>query len=913
MKNTLKRSGAIGLAAVTVVTGLSFGPAAQAADPVTPAAATVKLVFQDGNQYRAITDRYGNAQTPYPTLAAAQAGALPLRAVKLPNGRFQLTGLTSQGNSCFITGTTGRVNWYSLADSRCDSELAGNQWWYDGANLRNESQGTKTIGEISRVAANQEYLQFSSTNTFPLVSDATALLLLSAKADSVDVSARTAAISGTAVPGSYVVIGTPVPTQVQADATGRWSTTISGLSFGANTIPLEQYENGTKTAESTLDVNLAVTPVTATASFPADRTQPAVLSGGAQPGATVIVTDGAGTELVRTTANTGSGVWSTPITAPGAGGTYNVRVRQEIGGTPAGAETSASIAYGAGVTITTPVQGAAHPGGPVAMTGRGEAGAQITVREQGKQNVIGYGTVFASGDWNITTTTSLDARKHVLEVTQSGKGNNTTVSTVTLNPDDDGVTGPFVLATPTNGSTVIAPTNQVSFTGTGTTGARVEIMNAYNSRVIGTATIDDAGNWITSGSVGFGKHKIRAKVTLNGAVENTYIDITVAASDGVVQPFRMTAPTNGQTLVAPDNQVRFTGVGTTGDTVQIRNTYNGRVIATTTVDEAGAWTTTGGVGFGVQNLTAVVTHAGTPTENPFTITLKSSEGVVKPFTLDAPTNGSTVIAPDNQVTFRGTGTTGDTVQILNVWNDRIVASTTVDAAGNWSKAGYLSFLPYDLKAVVSHPGSAPVTVPFSVTVKRSAGVEGPFAVTTPANGSTVTAPDGRVTFTGTGTTGARVVMTAGNGREVVNTTVNDQGTWTATGLLGFQYYDLTTTYTTPGGTPATGTHSLTVRKSDAVINPFQLITPANGSTVTAPNNTVTFSGTGAAGATVQIINDPSGPFERVVAETTVSNDGTWTVRGQLSYQFYNLSYRHTPGTAGGTPAAGDFSFTLARP
>ena len=99
-------------------------------------------------------------------------------------------------------------------------------------------------------------------------------------------------------------------------------------------------------------------------------------------------------------------------------------------------------------------------------------------------------------------------------------------------------------------------------------------------------------------------------------------------------------------------------------------------------------------------------------------------------------------------------------------------------------------------------------------------------------------------------------------------------------------------------------------KTDAVINPFAIQTPADGATVVAADHMVTFTGTGAAGATVELINDLGGPWERVVARATVGHDGTWTATGGLGFQTYPLAYVHTPGELGGTPATGTTTVTV---
>ncbi|NIJ05827.1 Ig-like domain-containing protein [Frigoribacterium faeni] len=822
MKTTLKRAGAVGLAAATIVTGLSFGTEAAMAAPAAPDGPAATAVTDETSSTTAapaelrgpfITYHPGDAKRYAVSTGVPARNLLWTDAAKTPDpaiwtfprvgssGPVRGTGAAS--NVCLQIGADPSET--PIQPQTCSG--GANQtfsWWRANGGLTIAPLVTPRTWMLE--SPNGTYVTWRNSSQATLIDTTLLKAIFTGGVDSVDVSARTAQISGNAAPGAYVVINGRE--QVQASSTGAWSYTLTGLALGSNTVTLEQYENSVKTGTTTVQVNLPVATLTATASFPADRAQNAVLSGAAQPGATVVVTDAAGTELARTTALTGSGAWSTSIPAPKAGGDYPVRVRQEVGGDVAG-QVSATVPYGAAVTITTPVEGLAHDGGRLPMDGRGESGAAITVREQGTQNVIGTATVIANGTWHLTTTTQLDNKRHVLEVTQAGKGANTTVATVTINPDGTGVTQPFAFTSPSNGETVIAPKYEVTFTGRGTTGAVVEIMNAFNSRVIGTATIGEDGTWSTTGSVGSGNQKIRAKVDLNGTIENNYIDIVVRKNAGVEQPFALVSPTNGQTIIAPTNKVTFTGRGTTGDTVQIVNTYNARVIDTATVGDTGTWSASGSVGFGTQNLNAVVTHQGAVTDNPFTVIVKKTAGVEKPFAITAPANGATVVAPDGQVTFTGTGTTGARV-VLTAGSGRRVVDTLVGADGTWSGTSYLTAQRYDLATSYTVPGGTPVTGTTTVVVQNSAGVEKPFAITTPADGSTVTAPDYRVTFSGTGTTGATVEMKAGNGRQVIKTTVRDDGTWTATGDLNHQRYTLDVTYTPKDGDPVTTTHTVTV-------------------------------------------------------------------------------------------------------
>jgi hypothetical protein len=77
--------------------------------------------------------------------------------------------------------------------------------------------------------------------------------------------------------------------------------------------------------------------------------------------------------------------------------------------------------------------------------------------------------------------------------------------------------------------------------------------------------------------------------------------------------------------------------------------------------------------------------------------------------------------------------------------------------------------------------------------------------------------------------------------------------------------------------------------------------------VAAPDNVVVFEGQGAARATVELVNAAG----RVVARTTVKDDGTWRTIGRLGWQTYALDYLHSPSAAGGERAQGSLVVTVA--
>lgn len=217
---------------------------------------------------------------------------------------------------------------------------------------------------------------------------------LTASVDRVDQAGKSVTVSGRATKGAEIRLrGGRV-----AGSTGSWNATVPGLQVGQNSLTFEQWVGGEYRDSTTVPVTInPPTPtLTATGSFPGDRTQQARISGVAAKGATVIFRSG-GTIVDEVTANStdGSFVWDAP--APNAGGTKNYTVSQRVSGTESG-DVGVALNYGTAVSITSPEDGGeAEPGGQP-ITGEGENGASVTVSVNG---VDLPATTVVGGVWSV--------------------------------------------------------------------------------------------------------------------------------------------------------------------------------------------------------------------------------------------------------------------------------------------------------------------------------------------------------------------------------------------------------------------------------------------------------------------------------------------------------------------------------
>ena len=225
--------------------------------------------------------------------------------------------------------------------------------------------------------------------------------------------------------------------------------------------------------------------------FDEDFSQKATVTGTGEAGATITITNAKGEIIGSGTADRPSGAFSIPVDAPNTGGRQSLTVTQQIGDDNGGS-ANVDAQYGAAVTITSPVDGAHHDGGQVTVGDAGLTGSVVKLYE-GEQ-LLGQQTV-ENGSYSITTTNGLDDDRHELRVEQLGKGANTTTASVTLNADGK-PTAPLSIDTPVDGSTVEPDSKRVVFSGTGESGARVQVKTQTASpRTIIDTYVGADGKW----------------------------------------------------------------------------------------------------------------------------------------------------------------------------------------------------------------------------------------------------------------------------------------------------------------------------------------------------------------------------------------------------------------------------------
>ncbi|HCL4063196.1 TPA: BapA prefix-like domain-containing protein, partial [Pseudomonas aeruginosa] len=608
-----------------------------------------------------------------------------------------------------------------------------------------------------------------------------------------------AEISGTAEPGATVTLtddsGNPIG-QVTADGSGNWSFTPSTpLADGTvvNATATDPAGNTGGQGSTTVD---AIAPATPTVNL----SNGSSLSGTAEPGSTVILTDGNGNPIAEVTAD-GSGNWTYTPSTPIANGTVVNVVAEDAAGNSSPPATVT-------VDSSAPPAPVINPSNGVVISGTAEAGATVTLTDAGG-NPIGQVTADGSGNWSFTPGTPLANGTVIVATATDPTGNTGPQAATTV----DAVAPPAPVIDPSNGTTI---------SGTAEAGAKV-ILTDGSGNPIGETTADGSGNWtFTPGTP-----------LANGTVVNAVAQ-DPAGNTGPQGSTTVDAVAPNTPVVNPSNGNLLNGTAEPGSTVTLTD-GNGNPIGQTTADGSGNWSFTPGSQLPngtVVNVTA--SDAAGNTSPPATTTVDSSLPSIPQVD---PSNGSVI---------SGTADAGNTI-IITDGNGNPIGQVTADGSGNWS---FTPGIPLPDGTVVNVVARSPSNVDSAPAVITVDGVAPAAPVIDPSNGTEIS---------GTAEAGATVILTDGGGNPIGQATADGSGNWTFTpGTPLANGTVINAVAQDPAGNTS-GPASVTV---DAIAPPAPVIDPSNG---------VVISGTAEAGATV-ILTDGNG---NPIGQVTADGSGNW--------------------------------------
>ncbi|MGU0692216.1 Ig-like domain-containing protein [Pseudomonas aeruginosa] len=608
-----------------------------------------------------------------------------------------------------------------------------------------------------------------------------------------------AEISGSAEPGATVTLtdgsGNPIG-QVTADGSGNWSFTPSTpLADGTvvNATATDPAGNTSGQGSTTVD---AIAPATPTVNL----SNGSSLSGTAEPGSTVILTDGNGNPIAEVTAD-GSGNWTYTPSTPIANGTVVNVVAQDAAGNSSPPATVT-------VDSSAPPAPVINPSNGVVISGTAEAGATVTLTD-GNGNPIGQATADGSGNWSFTPGTPLANGTVIVATATDPTGNTGPQAATTV----DAVAPPAPVVNPSNGATI---------SGTAEAGAKV-ILTDGSGNPIGETTADGSGNWSFT----------PATPLANGTVVNAVAQ-DPAGNTGPQGSTTVDAVAPNTPVVNPSNGNLLNGTAEPGSTVTLTD-GNGNPIGQTTADGSGNWSFTPGSQLPngtVVNVTA--SDAAGNTSPPATTTVDSSLPSIPQVD---PSNGSVI---------SGTADAGNTI-IITDGNGNPIGQVTADGSGNWS---FTPGIPLPDGTVVNVVARSPSNVDSAPAVITVDGVAPAAPVIDPSNGTEIS---------GTAEAGATVILTDGGGNPIGQATADGSGNWTFTpGTPLANGTVINAVAQDPAGNTS-GPASVTV---DAIAPPAPVIDPSNG---------VVISGTAEAGATV-ILTDGNG---NPIGQVTADGSGNW--------------------------------------
>ncbi|HGP1153763.1 TPA: Ig-like domain-containing protein, partial [Pseudomonas aeruginosa] len=609
-----------------------------------------------------------------------------------------------------------------------------------------------------------------------------------------------AEISGTAEPGATVTLtdgsGNPIG-QVTADGSGNWSFTPSTpLADGTvvNATATDPAGNTGGQGSTTVD---AIAPATPTVNL----SNGSSLRGTAEPGSTVILTDGNGNPIAEVTAD-GSGNWTYTPSTPIANGTVVNVVAQDAAGNSSPPATVT-------VDSSAPPAPVINPSNGVVISGTAEAGATVTLTDAGG-NPIGQVTADGSGNWSFTPGTPLANGTVIVATATDPTGNTGPQAATTV----DAVAPPAPVIDPSNGTTI---------SGTAEAGAKV-ILTDGNGNPIGETTADGSGNWTFT----------PATPLANGTVVNAVAQ-DPAGNTGPQGSTTVDAVAPNTPVVNPSNGNLLNGTAEPGSTVTLTD-GNGNPIGQTTADGSGNWSFTPGSQLPngtVVNVTA--SDAAGNTSAPATTTVDSSLPSIPQVD---PSNGSVI---------SGTADAGNTI-IITDGNGNPIGQVTADGSGNWS---FTPGIPLPDGTVVNVVARSPSNVDSAPAVITVDGVAPAAPVIDPSNGTEIS---------GTAEAGATVILTDGGGNPIGQATADGSGNWTFTPSTPLANGTVINAVAQDPAGNTSGPASVTV---DAIAPPAPVIDPSNG---------VVISGTAEAGATV-ILTDGNG---NPIGQVTADGSGNWS-------------------------------------
>ena len=559
------------------------------------------------------------------------------------------------------------------------------------------------------------------------------------------------------------------------------------------------------------------------------------------------------------------------------------------------------------------------------LTFTGTAPANSTVSVYDGATLLGTATANGSGAWTFTTGVLSDATHSFTATASDGLGNTSAASTALgITVDTVAPGAPTIASFSTDSGTVgdgITNDNTLTLTGTAAAGSTISVYDG--ATLLGTATANGSGAWsFTTGVLADATHSFTA--TASDAAGNT--SVASAALSVTVDTVAPGAPTiNSYSAdsgipgdgITNDNTLTFTGTAAAGSTVSV---YDGAtLLGTATANGSGAWTfTTGVLSDATHSFTAKAADAAgnvsaASTALSVTVdTVAPSAPTIASFSTDSGAVGDG-ITNDNTLTLTGTAAAGSTVSVYD--GATLLGTATANGSGAWTfTTGVLADATHSFtaKAADAAGNTSAASAALSVTVDTvapGAPTIASFSTDSGVVGDGIT-NDNTLTLTGTAAAGSTVSVY--DGATLLGTaTANGSGAWSfTTGVLSDATHSFTAKAADAAGNVSAASPALsvtvdTVAPSAPTIASFSTDSGVVGDGITN-DNTLTFTGTAAAGSTVSVYDGGT-----LLGTAAANGSGAWSfTTGVLLDATHSFTARTTDAAGNVSAASAALSVTV---
>ncbi|CAI3794670.1 hypothetical protein DBADOPDK_01062 [Pseudomonas sp. MM223] len=580
-------------------------------------------------------------------------------------------------------------------------------------------------------------------------------------------------------------------------------------------------------------------------------------TGRGEPGATVQVRDSAGNVIGTGLVNAGGTFSVTLSPAQANGEALDVRLVDSAG------NSSAPLQFDApDITAPTQVSNIVVGAGGQVLSGRGEAGATVEVRDAGG-NLIGTATVGANGTFVVNLAPAAQPGEQLSLVQTDPSGNASEAL-------------PFQVpatATPASPGDLVVAADGTSITGSAPAGSRVDVHDA-NGNLVGSVVVGGNGTFTVILNPAQANGELLDVVAVNGA-GNSSLPTQVTAPD-------ITPPNEASQLHVSADGSLLTGRGEPGTTVQVINAQG---------------TVLGSAQVGANGVISVVLNPPQTDGQELDVVLRDATGNTSTATtmapdLDGPQQPSGMAIDTAGIHLTGVGQSGSIVTVRDT-NGNVLGTATVGTDGR-----------FDVTLSPAQRNGESLTVEATDHLGNSAG-----AVNFTAPDSTPPQVVSNPTIDGTGTT------VTGSGEPGATVTVRGpDGSVLGIALVGSNgAFEVTLTPAQTNG------QALTVEQRDPTGNLSAAVDlpapdtelPATPTGLALSGDGRTITGSGEPGAQVSVTN----PAGTVLGTATVQPDGSFAVSidpPQLNGQTLSVTQADNAGndSPAGTVTAPDFEAPL---